>query len=106
MTEQPLFVLVSIVEDALMGQWAFRAADELAVMRHLLRHPWSYEKVFWGLRISLRTIDQVSPEGLLQAIQDSYSDVHVEATLYLMRLAPDEICHVVEAQPAGFNEGP
>jgi hypothetical protein len=72
MPDQPFFFLVSMMDDALMGHWTFRAADELAVMWQLLRDPWSYEDVFWGLRISLRDIDQVTPEELLEAIKDSY----------------------------------
>lgn len=40
MNEPNQFVLVLIRENALMGHWSFRAADELAVARHVLRQPW------------------------------------------------------------------
>jgi hypothetical protein len=94
MPELPLFVLVAITEDALIGTWTFRAADELDVVGHLLRDPWSYERIFRGLRISLRTIDQVSSERLLQAINDSYANVHCDAVVYLVRVPPESICEV------------
>jgi hypothetical protein len=94
MPEQPLFFLVSIMDDALMGHWAFRAADELAVMRHLLGNPWSYERVFQGLGISLRKIEEVTPDELLRAMQDSYGPSHSPEVLYLIRVPAAEICRV------------
>ena len=38
---------------------------ELAVARHILRHCWDYEDVFWALRISLRDVKNWSAEKLL-----------------------------------------
>lgn len=100
MPDQPLFFLVSIMDDALMGHWTFQAADELSVMRHLLRDPWSYEDVFWGLRISLRDIERVTPEELLQVITDSYGPAKTRTVLYLIRVPAGEICDIVkEAMP-------
>ncbi len=84
MNEPNLYVLVSIMENALMGHWSFRAADELSVARYVLRNPWQYEDVFWALRISLREVDRITPEELLQAIRDSYPNTHVRAVLYLL----------------------
>ena len=46
MNGQNLFVLVSIMENSLMGHWSFRADDEASVARHMLRHSWQYEDVF------------------------------------------------------------
>ncbi len=92
MTDQNLFVLVSIMENALMGHWSFRAKDELAVAHHLLRHAWDYDKVFWALRISLREVDQITPENLLQAIHDSYPNQRVRAVLYLLRVTEPAQC--------------
>src|SRR5438105_12590562 len=94
MPDHPFFILVSIREDALVGHWTFRAADELAVMRHLLRDPWSYEDVFWGLRIDLREIEQVTPEQLFQAVSDSYGPAKTRTVLYLIRVSPGEICDI------------
>lgn len=96
MPDQTLFFLVSVMDDALMGHWTFRAADEMAVMRQLLRDPWSYEEVFWGLRISLREVDRVTPEELLQTINDSYGPAKTRTVLYLIRVAPEAICRVVD----------
>lgn len=99
MNEANQFVLVSIREDALMGHWSFRAADELAVARHLLDDPWQYENVFWALRISWKEVEQLSPEQLLQAIRDSYPNRHVRAVLYLLRVESPASC-VQEKFPA------
>jgi hypothetical protein len=90
MAEQPLFFLISVNEDVLMDHWTIRAADELAVMRHVLDNIWMYEGLFWALQINLFKIDQVSPEDLLQAIKDSYG-ARLNATIYLIRVAPTEI---------------
>ncbi len=92
MNEANQFVLVVIREDALMGHWSFRVADELAVARHLLHDSWEYENVFWALRISWREIEQLSPEQLLQAIRDSYPNRHVRAVLYLLRVESPADC--------------
>jgi hypothetical protein len=97
MPEQPLFFLVSILDDALVGHWTFRAADELSVMRHLLRNPWNYERVFQGLDISLRRIEQVTPDELLRAIQQSYGPSRCPEVLYLIRVTADEVCAVDNA---------
>lgn len=35
MNEKPLFVLISVMEDALMDLWTFRATDKLQVARYL-----------------------------------------------------------------------
>ncbi len=92
MNEANQFVLVSIMENALMGHWSFRAADELAVARHLLRDPWQYENVFWALRISWKEVEQLDPEQLLQAIRDSYPNRHVRTVLYLLRVESSADC--------------
>jgi hypothetical protein len=100
MPDQPFFFLVSMMDDALMGHWTFRATDELAVMRQLLRDPWSYKDVFWGLRISLREIERVTPEELLQAINNSYGPAKTRTVLYLIRVSAGEICNIAnEATP-------
>jgi hypothetical protein len=71
MNEKALFVLVSIMEDALMDFWTFRAKDELEVAQHLLQHSWKYEDLFRAIRISLKEVDELSPDTLLQAIDGS-----------------------------------
>jgi hypothetical protein len=86
------FVLVSIMENALMGHWSFRAADEPTVARHLLRHPWQYQDVFWALRLSPKDVECLSPDELLQAIRDSYPNPHVRAVLYLLRIVEPADC--------------
>jgi hypothetical protein len=100
MPDATLFILVAIDDDALVGSWTFRANDELAIAHHLLRHAWDYEHVFARLRISLRRIDQVTPEELLRAIHNSYSNVHCNATFHLIRVPAEEIRQV---DPAGTS---
>jgi len=98
MNDQQLFVLVGIMEDALVGHWAFRAPDKLAVAGHLLRHWGKYDRVFSDLRINCRHIEQVSPEYLLRAIEDSYTDPHTDSVFYLIRVSAEEVCQV-EGRP-------
>lgn len=98
MNEQNLYVLVALMEDALMGHWAFRAADELAVARHLARNAWQYQDVFWALGISLKEADRLSPEYLLQAIRDTYRNPHRRAVLYLLNASTPVSCDEV-SQP-------
>jgi hypothetical protein len=92
MNGQNLFVLVCVKEDVLLGQWSFRASDELAVARHLLQNAWDYQKVFWALRISVQEVDDMRPEELLQAISDSYYNQRLRGVLYLLRVAPPADC--------------
>lgn len=97
MSQQNQFVLVSIMDNALMGHWSFRAADELAVARHLLRDPWQYQDVFWALRISVQDVQRLSPADLLQEIHGSYPNSHVRAVLHLLRIAQTADCGQDEA---------
>jgi hypothetical protein len=101
MREQKQFVLVSIMENALMGHWSFRAPDELAVARYLLGHLWEYQDVFWALRISPDEVESLSPEELLQAIHDSYPNQHVRAVLYLLPIGPTAVCTPAESTIMG-----
>lgn len=96
MTDQPLFFLMSIVDDSVWDHWTFRAPDELAVMRHLLRYPWDYDGLFWGLRISPREIDQLTPEQLGKAIENSYGSPRCRAVIHLIRVNPNEVRQVAE----------
>jgi hypothetical protein len=105
MPDQPFFFLVSVMDDALMGHWTFQAADELAVMQQLLRDPWSYEDVFWGLRINLRQIDCVSPEELLETIKNSYGPAKTRTVLYLICVSPGDICHIVDEATSKLDKG-
>ncbi len=100
MNENTLFALISVMEDALMDFWTFRAKDELQVAHYLLQHPWQYEDLFRALRISLKDIDELSPDALLQAIHGSYMDARNEFSVYLRRIPPDKICNVEEARVA------
>lgn len=87
MSDQNLFLLIAIQDNALVGHWSFRAPDELAVARQLLRHVWSYKKVFWALRIHPEEAARLSPEELLSAIHASYSRPRNRAVLHLMPVA-------------------
>ncbi len=80
------------MENALLGHWSFRAEDELAVARHMLRDPWEYQDVFWALRASVQEVERATPEELLQAIRDSYPNPHVRAALYLLPIADPADC--------------
>jgi hypothetical protein len=100
MNEKTLFVLVSLMEDALMDFWTFRAKDELEVARHLLDHSWKYEDLFRALRISLKEVDELSPDTLLQAIDGSYMDARNAFSVYLLPILPEEICNIEEARVA------
>jgi len=96
MNEQNQFVLVSIMENALMGHWSFRAVDERAVACHLLRHAWEYQDVFWALRLSPKDVENLGPDELLHAIHDSYPNQHVRAVLYLLRITQPADCAPAE----------
>jgi hypothetical protein len=85
------------MENFLKGYWSFRASDELTVIRYLLRHAWNYTDVFWALRISMREVDQVTPEELLQAIHESYYTQRVRAVLHLLRVTEPADCSEVES---------
>jgi hypothetical protein len=97
MSAENQFVLVAITKNFLKGYWCFRASDELSVARHLLRHAWNYTDVFWALRVSLREVDQVTPEELLQAIRNSYYNQRVRAVLYFLRVSEPADCSGVES---------
>jgi hypothetical protein len=88
MSDQNLFVLIAIQDNALVGHWSFQVPDELAVARQLLRHVWSYKKVFWGLRIHPEEAERLTPEELLCAIHASYSRPRNRAVLHLVPVAP------------------
>ena len=88
MNDTKLFVLVCIMDDALMWHWTIPAADELAAARHMLHKPWTYENAFWALRIDMRKLDELRAEELLQAIHESYTNMHTPAVLYLLPVAP------------------
>jgi hypothetical protein len=86
------FVLVSIMDNSLMGHWAFQATDELAVARFLVQNAWRYQDVFWALRIPLKEAERVPPEDLLRAIRGSYADSHRRAVLHLIATGPVVNC--------------
>jgi hypothetical protein len=96
MNRQKQFVLVSIMENAFMGHWSFWASDEVTVARHLLLNAWNYQDVFWALRISLRDVERLSAEELLQAIRDSYPNQKVRAVLYLFPIGEPADCAKAE----------
>jgi len=97
MNEPPQFVLVLIRENALMRHWSFRAADELAVARHVLHHAFEYEDVFWALRISLVDIEGLEAKELLQAIHDSYFNQKGHVVLYLLPVEQTVDCLPAES---------
>ena len=96
-------MLVCVSEDALVRHWSFRASDELAVARHLLRDPWEYQHVFWALCISVQEVKTLRPEELLQAIRDSYPNRRVQAVLYLLPVATPADCDKA-GSPSGWEK--
>jgi hypothetical protein len=87
------------MEQHLLGSCT-RAKDELEVARHLLQHAWKYEDLFRALRISLKEVDELSPDTLLQAIDGSYMDARNAFSVYLLPIPPEEICNIEEARVA------
>jgi hypothetical protein len=104
MNEPNLFVLIALMEEALMEFWTFKAKDEVQVARYVLQHSWKYENLFFALRISWKEVDGLSPDTLLQAIEESYGDTRNSCSVYLLRIPPDQICNVEQAPDATLGD--
>ena len=82
------FVLVCIRDTTLMWHWTITADDELDVARHILPQPWTYENVFWALRINMQRVDAVREEQSLHSIKESWFERRGRAVLYLVPVEP------------------
>ena len=99
MTESNTFVLVCIMDNALIRHWTIPAADELDVARQMLRNPWSYEKAFWALGIHMSKVTEVHADKLLKAIQDSYMNMNSRpAVLHLVPVKQAASTRVITPQ--------